>query len=114
MKVLVVEDTVELATLARFSLETAGWEVDTVHDGATAMACVGPEHQLWMVDLGLPDMTGEELVARLRARAELPSTPVIWFTAMKESRVPQGGVGVISKPFDPMGLPDVIRGILGG
>lgn len=112
MKVLVVEDTEELAALASFALEAAGWSVDAVHDGASALASVRPDHELWMVDLGLPDMPGEDLVARLRARVELPPVPVIWFTAMKESHVPAGGAGVISKPFDPMALADVIKRIL--
>lgn len=112
MKVLLVEDTVELATLAKLSLEAAGWQVDTAHDGTSALECVHASYDLWLIDLGLPDMAGEELVARLRSRPELPPTPVIWFTAQRESRVPTGGVGMISKPFNPMGLAELIKGLL--
>ncbi len=111
MKVLVVEDTFELAALVALSLEHAGWQVDLAEDGATALALADPSHGVALVDLGLPDMTGPQLVQQLRERSELQHLPVIWFTAHHQVE-PDGGIGVITKPFDPATLPGAIAALL--
>lgn len=112
MRVLVVEDTFELAALVQLSLERQGWQVDLAEDGATAMAMASPDHTVILVDLGLPDMDGESLVRSLRTLSpDLATLPVIWFTAHHEV-VPEGGVGVITKPFDPTTLAGDIARLL--
>jgi DNA-binding response OmpR family regulator len=113
VKVLVVEDTIELAALVQMALEQSGWEVDLAYDGAGALALARPTHHLLLVDLGLPDMTGGELVALLRRQAGLADIPAIWFTAQRDGAVPEGGVGMIQKPFDPLSLAHNISEILG-
>lgn len=113
MKVLVVEDTFELAALVQLSLEHEGWQVDLAEDGATALAMASPEHAVVLVDLGLPDMDGQTMVRSLRSISpDLAALPVIWFTAHHEV-VPEGGVGVITKPFDPTTLAGEIVRLLG-
>lgn len=104
MKVLVVEDAVELAALVRVSLEREGWDVDLAYDGHQALGKVSSSHDLVLVDLGLPDMSGESMVERMRSNPEFDSAHVVWFTAQKNPAVPPGGLGVVNKPFDPMGL----------
>ena len=112
MKVLVVEDTVELAALVQFALEREGWEVELAHSGAEALSKLTPYHHLMLVDLGLPDMSGEDVVAEVRGRADFATTKVVWFTAKAEASMPSGGVGVIHKPFEPQGLSEQLHRFL--
>lgn len=111
MNVLIVEDAEELAFLVQMSLEGAGWQVDIAGDGATALAVVRPDHRVVLVDLGLPDMDGETLVRTMRAMPELARIPVIWFTAAG-GVAPEGGIGVIPKPFDPGAMASQIATLL--
>jgi len=70
---------------------------------------------LAMVDVMMPGMTGPELLAELRSNAVTEDLPVIFVTARARPQdiaayVEQGARGVITKPFDPLGLADeVIR-----
>jgi DNA-binding response OmpR family regulator len=112
VKVLLVEDTVELAQLVQLVLEDVGWQIDLAYDGATALAMASTAHQLALVDLGLPDMSGAELVDALRSNPALEQLPVIWFTAFQDGPPPSSGLGVIKKPFDPGTLAGDIAALL--
>lgn len=106
-----MEDAEELAFLVQLALEGEGWSVEIAGDGATALAMASSDHRVVLVDLGLPDMDGETLVRTLRSLPGLAELPVIWFTA-HGGAVPEGGIGVISKPFDPATLASQIGALL--
>lgn len=76
-RVLVVDDNVDAAdTLAEW-LSLMGYEVTTAYDGQTALALVADD-QPWdtfILDIGLPDMTGYELAEKMRGL--LPSLPLL-------------------------------------
>jgi len=81
---LVEDDPVSRAYLAA-ALETLPATVDAVVDAATALRAstgVRGGHALWLVDAHLPDTSGANLLARLRART--PWTPAIAHTASRE------------------------------
>lgn len=111
VNVLVVEDAEELAFLVQLALEGEGWRVDIAGDGATALAMASPDHRVVLVDLGLPDMDGGTLVRTLRSLPGLAELPVIWFTA-HGGAVPEGGIGVIPKPFNPADLASQIGALV--
>lgn len=69
MSILIVDDNVDAAQSLGDWLRLQGHHVHAVHDGAAALACVGPGADAidaCIVDIGLPRMDGWELARRLR------------------------------------------------
>jgi two-component system, OmpR family, KDP operon response regulator KdpE len=72
-RVLVVDDEPQIRRALRTSLEAHGYEVQTVGTGEEAVvgaAEVAPE--LMLLDLGLPDLDGTEVIRRVRGFTEIP------------------------------------------
>ncbi|MFI1917963.1 response regulator transcription factor [Nocardia sp. NPDC020380] len=103
ISVLVVDDEPALAELVSMALRYEGWEVSTAADGRTAVTVareVRPD--VVVLDLMLPDMSGLEVLARLRQ--QLPQLPVLLLTAKDsvEDRIAgftAGGDDYVTKPF---------------
>ena len=73
MRVLVIDDEPQIRRALRTSLEAHGYEVATVgtgEEGVVATAESRPD--LVLLDLGLPDMDGTEVIARVRGFSEVP------------------------------------------
>ncbi|HUA98886.1 MAG TPA: response regulator transcription factor [Terracidiphilus sp.] len=103
MRLLLVEDEVEIQSFLRRSLEEAGYEVEAASDGKTAarLAAEGP-FDILIVDLGLPDQDGIGLILHLRQMGV--SAPVLILSARRsvDDRVrglEQGGDDYLTKPF---------------
>jgi len=103
MRLLLVEDDVEIQGFLRRSLTEAGYQVEVAADGATAeqLAVEGAQDVL-IVDLGLPDVDGISLILRLRRLGV--SVPVLILSARRtvDDRVrglEQGGDDYLTKPF---------------
>ncbi|MFY7868746.1 MAG: response regulator, partial [Exiguobacterium sp.] len=79
-KVIVVDDEVSIATLLKFNLEQAGFEVETAHDGKTGLELAEKKDAVLIVlDLMLPEMDGLEVCKRLRQQKV--NTPILMLTA---------------------------------
>jgi two-component system phosphate regulon response regulator PhoB len=105
MKLLVVEDEDDIRNLVVLNLVRAGFDVLGAADGASGLALL-EEHRppVVLLDLMLPDMSGRDICARIRAHTELAGTYVIMVTAMtqEEDRVAGFEVGAddyVTKPF---------------
>jgi len=102
--VLVVEDEREIRELLRRYLERAGHAVTTTGSGAEALRLVERAVPgLIVLDLGLPDVDGEEV---LRAARERRRIPVVVLTARRavEDRIrgrEHGADDYVTKPFSP-------------
>jgi DNA-binding response OmpR family regulator len=80
MRLLLVEDNEELATLVGKGLDAAGFASDVVATAADARAVLATTRYAAVVlDLGLPDEDGLAVLGELRARAD--ATPVLVLTA---------------------------------
>ncbi|HET7271656.1 MAG TPA: response regulator transcription factor [Rubrobacter sp.] len=103
MRILVVEDEERLARLISRVLTEEGYAVETEANGRQALVrALAGEHDLLIVDWMLPDLSGVQLVKRLRA-AEV-GTPAIMLTARDqiEDRVEgldAGADDYLPKPF---------------
>jgi two-component system response regulator TctD len=107
MRVLLVEDTPDLADAVLRCLRRMGHAADWQADGAAADAVLqAPAHHAYdlvVLDIGLPRMQGTEVLARMRARGD--KTPVLMLTARAdiEDRVAAldgGADDYLGKPFD--------------
>lgn len=104
MRVLVVEDNLELASVVQDRLGADGNAVDVEHDGAAADELLRHAvFDLVILDVQLPTLGGFEILRRLRARGD--HTPVVLLTARSEidDRVAGLDVGAddyIVKPVD--------------
>lgn len=119
-KVMLVDDEADIRKVADLSLKgVGGWEVALAASGDEALAMASSERpDVILLDVMMPGMDGPATLERLRAAPGLEAVPVIFMTAkVQKNEVERyldlGAVGVIAKPFDPMSLPDEIRGILG-
>jgi two-component system OmpR family response regulator/two-component system response regulator QseB len=110
MRTLVVEDDAAIAAGLQVNLQRRGWAVDTVDTLEAAWTALATEtFHVVLLDLGLPDGDGTELLRRLRAarpdgRPD-PSTPVLIMTARDEVQARVHGLDLgaddyVTKPFD--------------
>jgi DNA-binding response OmpR family regulator len=105
--VLVVEDEPKLRDLLRSYLEREGLEVFTTALGSEALSVAeNSEPDLVVLDLGLPDIPGEEVARELRRRSDVP---IIMLTARSDERdriagLELGADDYLTKPFSPREL----------
>ncbi|WP_108651093.1 response regulator [Dongshaea marina] len=73
MKILVVDDEQAIRTFLRISLRAEGYEVLEAESGEQALVCC-TQHapELVLLDLGLPDMDGFEVLSTLRQWSQIP------------------------------------------
>jgi DNA-binding response OmpR family regulator len=104
MRVLVIEDDALLGDAIQAGLKQAGYAVDWMKDGVSADQALSTEpYAAVVLDLGLPRMSGLEVLRRLRSR-NMP-TPVLILTAMDtvDDRIKgldAGADDYLTKPFD--------------
>jgi len=103
VRILIAEDDAVLADGLTRSLRQAGYSVDCVSDGAAADAALATaEFDLLILDVGLPKLSGFEVLKRLRARHA--TVPVLILTALDgvDDRVRGLDLGAddyLAKPF---------------
>ncbi|MEU6248930.1 response regulator [Glycomyces sp. NPDC047010] len=103
IKVLVVDDEPQIARALRINLSAHGYEVTTAADGAQALraaAAVVPD--LVVLDLGLPDMDGAEVIEGLRGWSKAPILVLSGRAASAEkiAALDAGADDYVTKPFD--------------
>ena len=102
MTVLLVEDEDRIASFVTKGLGARGFEVHRVSNGVDALAAASDDVGVVVLDLGLPDVDGLEVLRRLRERS--PRLPVVILTARDdvEDRVRGLDLGAddyVAKPF---------------
>ncbi len=115
-KILVIEDNEDLAQVVRTFLIFEHYEVESVFDGREGLQRVKTyEYDLVVLDLGLPDMSGLEILKALRSKGS--KTPVLILTGQdaieeKERGLDAGADDYVTKPFHMKELGARIRAIL--
>jgi two-component system, OmpR family, response regulator len=116
LRVLVVDDEVNIAELVSMALRYEGFDVSTAHTGAKAVSTarsVGPDAVV--LDMMLPDFDGLEVLRKMRTSD--PDLPVVFLTARDavEDRIAgltAGGDDYVTKPFSLEELVARLRGLM--
>lgn len=105
-KVLLVEDDEAVRQLVRVTLDLNGYEVVEAKDGLEGLLMLDMHRpDAVVLDLMMPDLGGERMLAQLRATEETKRTPVVIITGKPE--VAPEVIGLVGrenffpKPFDP-------------
>jgi DNA-binding response OmpR family regulator len=103
MRLLLCEDNQSLLDMIAAHLRERGFAVDAVASGGEALALAGATgYDAVVLDLGLPDMDGLDVLRALRARATLPTLIVTArdSVAQRIAGLDAGADDYILKPFD--------------
>jgi two-component system KDP operon response regulator KdpE len=102
VRVLVVDDEPPIRKLLRLGLNAHGYEVLEAPNGKTALELLGQAPDLIILDLGLPDIEGHELLRTIRSRND--SVPIVVLSsrgdeAGKVQALDFGADDYVTKPF---------------
>ena len=115
MKILVVDDDLELSSLIGYALRQAGYLVVEAGDGVAALEAFERESPaLVILDVNLPRLSGLEVCRRIRAASR---TPIMMLTvkSAEEDQVQALDLGAddyLTKPFSPRTLLARVRALL--
>lgn len=113
--ILVVDDEIKILQVIESLLCSRGYHVFTAENGATALAIFDKENiALVVLDLMLPDMSGEEICSIIRRQSRVP---IIMLTAKVEEKDMLEGLQIgaddyITKPFSLLELNARIEAVL--
>lgn len=102
IKVLVVDDEPQIVRALRINLKARGYEVISAHDGAAALrAAAEAKPDVIVLDLGLPDIDGRDVIEGIRGWT---SVPILVLSARGESQdkvdaLDAGADDYVTKPF---------------
>jgi two-component system, OmpR family, KDP operon response regulator KdpE len=102
IKILIIDDEPPIRKLLRMGLTTQGYEIFEAPNGKTALDLLKQKPDLIILDLGLPDIQGHELLRTIRSRNE--SVPVVVLSsrgdeAGKVQALDLGADDYVTKPF---------------
>jgi two-component system KDP operon response regulator KdpE len=102
LKVLVIDDEPPIRKLLKMGLSTQGYQILEATNGKTALELLTQNPDLVILDLGLPDIQGHELLRTLRSRNE--NVPIVVLSsrgdeAGKVQALDLGADDYLTKPF---------------
>lgn len=120
-KIMLVDDEPDIRKVGTLSLKHVGkWEVVAVSSGTEAGAvAVREQPDVILLDVMMPVQDGPTTLAKIRQEPATARIPVIFMTAKAQRHEVErllglGAAGVITKPFDPIALPEDIKRIVKG
>jgi CheY-like chemotaxis protein len=119
-RIMVVDDTPAILDVVRKCLEGEGYHVTTCLEGREAARLARAERpDVIMLDVVMPEVSGWEVLAQLRADPDFTMTPVIVCTAyvaealgrLAELKGPDHHLGLLPKPFELEELIEVVGSV---
>jgi DNA-binding response OmpR family regulator len=117
-RVLVIDDEAPIRLLCRVNLEAEGMSVLEASDGPSGLAAAASGMpDVILLDVMMPGLDGWGVAEKLLENSETAQIPIIFLTARAEFRdrargLDIGGVDYITKPFNPVELAPLVRGLL--
>jgi len=102
LKILVIDDESPIRKLLRMGLTTQGYEISEASNGKESLELLAQKPGLVILDLGLPDIEGLELLRMIRARNE--NVPIVVLSSRgdevgKVQALDLGADDYVTKPF---------------
>ncbi len=116
--ILLIEDDADCARMVGKLLRPLGYTIEHTTQGLTGLQIARRiDLDLILVDINLPDLSGNVVIVQLRAAARCAETPIIAFTAESSAKAKRiaaalGCDGFLSKPIDPRAFPSQIGDFL--
>jgi len=119
--VMIVDDSKSIRSLVKFVLQSDGYDVIEAEDGEQGWEMVqrlGDSLSLVLTDFEMPNMSGMELVGKVREQSKYDGIALVMLTSRKEeedevSSLDSGADDYICKPVEPMKLQARVRKMLG-
>ena len=117
-KVLVIDDEAPIRLLCRVNLEAEQMIVLEAEEGPSGLELARSElPDVILLDVMMPAMDGWEVLQRLLDDEATREIPIVFLTARAELRdrargLDLGGVDYVTKPFNPLELAPLVRGVL--
>jgi DNA-binding response OmpR family regulator len=117
-RVLVIDDEAPIRLLCRVNLEAEGIHVLEAADGAKGLDLAREERpDVVLLDVMMPGLDGWRVAEELLEDDRTSGIPIIFLTARAEFRdrargLDIGGVDYVTKPFNPLDLAPLVRGLL--
>jgi len=117
-RVLVIDDEAPIRLLCRVNLEAEGMSVLEASDGPSGLeTAASSQPDVILLDVMMPGLDGWGVAEALLESEETAEIPIIFLTARAEFRdrargLDIGGVDYITKPFNPVELAPLVRGLL--
>jgi two-component system chemotaxis response regulator CheY len=117
-KILIVDDSSSVRTVARMALREKGYEVLEAANGKEALAKLDGERcNLVISDVNMPVMDGIALLKEIKRHPNYKFTPVIMLTTeagedKKQEGRAAGAKAWITKPFQPQSLVDAVSKLI--
>lgn len=115
-KILYAEDEPDIQSIAHMALEMmGGYTLKLCGNGQQAVDEVEDfKPDLILLDVMMPIMDGPTALSEIRKKPGFEETPIIFMTAKVQNQEIQaykelGALDVITKPFDPMALPERVK-----
>lgn len=118
-RILAVDDSPSMRQMVAFTLQSAGFEVDSAEDGQDAFdKAQQGRYSLVLADVNMPNMDGITLVRELRGLPDYKFTPMLILTTeggadKKAEGKAAGATGWLVKPFNPEQLVATVNRVLG-
>jgi two-component system alkaline phosphatase synthesis response regulator PhoP len=117
-RVLVIDDEAPIRLLCRVNLEAEGMEVLEAADGPSGLDKARSERpDVILLDVMMPGLDGWRVAEELLDDRTTERIPIVFLTARAELRdrargIDLGGVEYVTKPFNPVDLAPLVRGLL--
>jgi DNA-binding response OmpR family regulator len=117
-RVLVIDDEAPIRLLCRVNLEAEGMDVLEASDGPSGLETAREEiPDVVLLDVMMPGLDGWRVAEELLDDSRTEGIPIVFLTARAELRdrargIDLGGVDYVTKPFNPVELAPLVRGLL--
>ncbi len=117
-RILLVEDNRDHAELARIQLDKNGYEIEIAESGEAALERVSnnPLPDLILLDVGLPGISGLEVLQHLKEDLETRKIPVVMLTSSRDPDVVASAYNhhvnaFVRKPFDLARFVEMVQAV---
>ncbi len=111
-----MEDETDISFLAKFTLESNGYEVLTAGNGQMGLDLLEQSRSIDLIilDIMMPGMDGYQILEKLKTDPDKKDIPVLIFSAMVQEKEIEkgyrlGAIGYIKKPFDAENLVEEVE-----